>query len=79
MSVLPATDGTFIHPRIDPEGPALHQLGVGQPLQHPRKHPKGLGDLLGDRQRFIDRDRPLSNAIRQRRSLDQFEDQDSGA
>ena len=24
--------------RIDPEGPAFHQLGVGQPLQHPRKH-----------------------------------------
>ena len=34
-----------------------------------------LGDLLGDGESLVDRDRPLLDAISQRRSLDQFEDQ----
>ena len=36
---------------------------------------EGLSDLLGDRQGFIDGDRPLLDAIGQRRPLDEFEDQ----
>ncbi len=36
---------------------------------------EGSGDLLGDGQGFVDGDRPLLDAIRQRRPFDQFEDQ----
>ena len=36
---------------------------------------EGFGDLPGDGERFVDRDRPLRDAVRQRRPLDQFEDQ----
>ena len=32
-----------------------------------------LGNLAGDRHRFVERDRPLSDAIRKRRSLDQLQ------
>ena len=34
-----------------------------------------LGDLFGDRQGFIERDRPLFDPIRQCRSFDEFKDQ----
>ena len=34
-----------------------------------------LGNLLGDRQRLIDRNRSLGNAIRQRRTFDELEDE----
>ena len=34
-----------------------------------------LSDLLGDRQSFINRNRPLSNTVGKRRSLDQFHDE----
>ena len=36
---------------------------------------QGFGDLLGDGERFVDGDRSLLDAIRQRRSLDQLQDQ----
>ena len=36
---------------------------------------KRLGDLLGYRESFIERDRPLSNAVCQGWAFDQFEDQ----
>ena len=36
---------------------------------------EGFGDLLRDRQGFVNGDRPLGDAIRQGRPLDQFEDQ----
>ena len=36
---------------------------------------EGFGDLLGDGQGFVDRDRPLRDAVRQRRPLDEFKDQ----
>ncbi len=36
---------------------------------------EGLRDLLGDGEGFVDWDRSLLDAIRQRRPLDEFEDQ----
>ena len=36
---------------------------------------EGFSNLLGDGEGFIDGDRPLHDAIRQRRPFDQFEDQ----
>ena len=36
---------------------------------------EGFRDLLRDGQGFIERDRPLLDAVRQRRPLNQFEDQ----
>ena len=36
---------------------------------------QGFGDLLGNGESLIDGDRPLLDAIRQCRPLDQFEDQ----
>ena len=36
---------------------------------------EGFRDLLGEGEGFVDRDRPLLDAICQRRPLDQFEDQ----
>ena len=40
---------------------------------------EGFGDLLGDRQRVIDGDRPLRDAVGKRRPLDQLHDQSGGA
>ena len=40
---------------------------------------EGFGDLLGDGEGVVDGDWPLRDAIRQRRPLDQFEDQRLGA
>ena len=40
---------------------------------------EGFGDLLGDGERFINRNRTLGDAIRQRRPLDQFHHQRDGA
>ena len=34
---------------------------------------EGLGDLPGDGQRLLDRQRPLPDALRQRRTFDQFQ------
>ena len=36
---------------------------------------QGFGDLLGDGEHLVDRDRPLLDAIGQRRPFDQFQDQ----
>ena len=36
---------------------------------------ESLGDLLGDGASFVDGDRPLLDAVRQRRALDQFQNQ----
>ena len=36
---------------------------------------KGLGDLPGDGERLVERDRALPDAVRQRRPFDQLQDQ----
>ena len=36
---------------------------------------ESFGDLFGNGQRLVERNRPLLNAIRQRRAFDKFQDQ----